>query len=291
MTHSPIQQMAELMIQKSLTGLNFQEQQQLDHLISEHNVSDTELSNEMERIELAAAAADLACFQNETETIPDHLKDCVLVEAGKFFESQTSLTDTNNVADPTILSHQSRPTDTGFNGWMIMAVVATAACILLLLNNTNSVTVTTPTTRVAMEEFLASNPADLVDIEMLPGPDATGEGILDSRLVWSDARQEGYMHFRGMSVNDPKKIQYQLWIFDNAGQKYPVDGGVFDIASENEIVRIDPKIMARGNLFAVTVEEPNGVVVSSRERIASVGENLAAALAEAAKAKAEGGQK
>ncbi len=279
MTHSPTQQMAELMIQKSLSGLNLQEQQQLDHLISEHNVSDDELKHEMERIELAVAAADLACFQNDTETIPNHLKDCVLVEAGKFFESQTSSTDTNQVTDERILSPRSKSTDSGINGWMVMAIVSTAACILLFLNSINSLAVTTPSTRVAMEKFLASSPTDLMDVPLLPGPDIAGVKITDSRLVWSDARQEGYMQFKGLSENDPKKNQYQLWIFKDAAQKYPVDGGVFDVTDENAIVAIDPKILAKGKFFAVTVEPPGGVVVSDRKRIASVGENLAAALA------------
>jgi anti-sigma-K factor RskA len=73
-----------------------------------------------------------------------------------------------------------------------------------------------------------------------------------------------------MTPNDVKAFQYQLWIFDrNRDDKYPIDGGVFDVSSTGEvIVPIDAKISVDdATLFAVTVERPGGVVVSKRERI------------------------
>ena len=79
------------------------------------------------------------------------------------------------------------------------------------------------------------------------------------------------MRFRGLAPNDPSVSQYQLWIFDrDQDERFPVDGGVFDVESgEGDVfVEIDPKLEVREPyLFAVTVEKPGGVVVSSRERI------------------------
>jgi anti-sigma-K factor RskA len=51
-----------------------------------------------------------------------------------------------------------------------------------------------------------------------------------------------------------------------------VDGGVFDVSSDGEvIVPINARLrVSRATLFAVTVEKPGGVVVSSRERIAAL---------------------
>ncbi|MEM9493444.1 MAG: hypothetical protein AAGC55_30125, partial [Myxococcota bacterium] len=76
---------------------------------------------------------------------------------------------------------------------------------------------------------------------------------------------------RGLAANNVKRLQYQLWIFDPArDERYPVDGGVFDIpdAADEVVVPIDAKLaVAAPNLFAITVEPPGGVVVSSRERI------------------------
>jgi anti-sigma-K factor RskA len=90
-------------------------------------------------------------------------------------------------------------------------------------------------------------------------------------LVWSPAKQKGYMRFRGLAANDPKREQYQLWIFDKQqDERFPVDGGVFDVdkTTGDVIVPIVAKIhVAEPTLFAVTVEKPGGVVVSKRERI------------------------
>ena len=52
-------------------------------------------------------------------------------------------------------------------------------------------------------------------------------------------------------------------------QAFPVDGGVFDVNSNGEVVvAITPKLRVNDlGMFAVTVEKPGGVVVSKRERI------------------------
>jgi anti-sigma-K factor RskA len=111
------------------------------------------------------------------------------------------------------------------------------------------------------------------DVQTLPwttteDPAASGAS---GDIVWSDAAQEGYMRFRGLAVNNPGLEQYQLWIFDAEREAArPVDGGVFDVtpAAADIVVPVDAKLrVTRATGFAVTVERPGGVVVSSRERI------------------------
>ena len=78
------------------------------------------------------------------------------------------------------------------------------------------------------------------------------------------------MRFRNLPVNQPTREQYQLWIFSkNQDDATPIDGGVFDVDAEGEvIVPIDAKLRADDvYLFAVTIEKPGGVVVSSRGRL------------------------
>jgi anti-sigma-K factor RskA len=91
-------------------------------------------------------------------------------------------------------------------------------------------------------------------------------------VVWSSTAQRGVMRIAGLQPNDGKRWQYQLWIFDKKrDQRYPVDGGVFDIpAGAHEVfVPIDARLpVGEAVMFAVTVEPPGGVVVSTRERIA-----------------------
>lgn len=88
-------------------------------------------------------------------------------------------------------------------------------------------------------------------------------------VVWSESRQQGYMRIRGLAANDPARTQYQLWIFDaRRDDAHPVDGGVFDVQGGDVVIPIHAAIRVfEPKLFAVTVEQPGGVVVSKRERI------------------------
>ncbi len=94
-------------------------------------------------------------------------------------------------------------------------------------------------------------------------------------VVWSDRLNSGFMRIDGLERNDPTVSQYQLWIFrgtDPGTEAHPVDGGVFDVREAGEvIVPIDAKLgVGSAGLFAVTIERPGGVVVSSREQIVAV---------------------
>ena len=89
-------------------------------------------------------------------------------------------------------------------------------------------------------------------------------------VVWHEGLQRGFLRISGLRANDASQAQYQLWIFDaTRDEKYPVDGGVFDVPTDGEaIIPIAAKLRVRAaKLFAVTVEPPGGVVVSKRERI------------------------
>ena len=112
---------------------------------------------------------------------------------------------------------------------------------------------------------------ELAPLNWATTEDPTAQGAAGD-VIWSADQQEGYMRFRGLAANDPTKFQYQLWIFDSArNTDYPVDGGVFDIpvGADEVIVPITARLpVSDAVLFAITVEAPGGVVVSSRERIA-----------------------
>lgn len=126
-----------------------------------------------------------------------------------------------------------------------------------------------PTPAEAKAKLLAEA-RDIVRTAWSPTDDPAGKGE-SGEVVWSNERQEGYMTFRTVARNDPKAVQYQLWIFDaERDEKYPVDGGVFDVdpTTGEVVVPISAKVRVnKPTLFAVTVEKPGGVVVSKRERI------------------------
>lgn len=117
---------------------------------------------------------------------------------------------------------------------------------------------------------LLADAKDVVTTPWASTKDGAGQGETGD-VVWSPSRQEGYMTFKAVATNDPRSTQYQLWIFDAArDERYPVDGGVFDVdASKGTVtIPISAKVgVSNPKLFAVTVEKPGGVVVSQRERI------------------------
>jgi hypothetical protein len=130
-----------------------------------------------------------------------------------------------------------------------------------------------PTASEARDRLLRDSPGLVVASWVMPAPetpDASCPEGCAGDIVWSNATQRGYMRFTGLARNDPTTSQYQLWIFDsNQPEETPVDGGVFDVSEDGEvIIPIDAKLrIVDPTLFAVTVEKPGGVVRSERKRI------------------------
>lgn len=86
---------------------------------------------------------------------------------------------------------------------------------------------------------------------------------VSGKVVWSERHQRGFMVIRGGPVNDPRVLQYQLWIVDAKRDENPVDGGVFDVTSSGEqIIPFHSRLPVEPSAFALTEEKPGGVVVS-----------------------------
>ncbi|MDA7977566.1 MAG: anti-sigma factor [Pirellulales bacterium] len=148
------------------------------------------------------------------------------------------------------------------------SVTALAACVMLAMFLT---WVFWPQEQVVPELTLAQQ---LQQLESDAGTVHIDWNETDGEVVWNQQRQEGFMRFRNLPINDPKVEQYQLWIFDGLrNAAHPVDGGVFDMSAPQQdadsvIVRIQAKLhVNEPGLFAVTVEKPGGVVVSERAQI------------------------
>ncbi len=125
-----------------------------------------------------------------------------------------------------------------------------------------------PTVAEQRSALLSDGQVTQASWQVLEDPSASE--FVEGDVVWSDAKQKGYMRFVGLKPNDPSEAQYQLWIFDESrSADHPVDGGVFDVTESGEvIVPIDAKIrIDKATMFAITVERPGGVVVSDRSRL------------------------
>lgn len=178
----------------------------------------------------------------------------------------------------------------GGRGFALAGWMAAAACLMLAVGawylrpRKEIVTVTvpapasvaprpsatpTPTPQEEREALIAR--AGTARLEWAKNAKDPASKEASGDVVWNAAEQRGYMRFRGLAKNDRRANVYQLWIFDKTrDDKYPVDGGVFDVDDEtgDVIVPIKAKLpVGEVALFAVTVEKPGGVVVSKRERI------------------------
>jgi hypothetical protein len=132
--------------------------------------------------------------------------------------------------------------------------------------------VTPPTPAEERAALLAKSGSLKINFGATKDPAAAG---VSGDVVWDPVTQRGYLHLVGLAANDPALRQYQLWIFDGGrDQRYPVDGGVFDVpANASEVVipihAALPVLSAKA--FAVTVEKPGGVVVSGRQHVVVLG--------------------
>lgn len=120
------------------------------------------------------------------------------------------------------------------------------------------------------DELLRTAP-DAITATWAPGNmkdlDVTGD------VVWSDAKQQGFIRLYGLPPNDVTKTCYQLWIFDKTQDPAtPIDGGIFDVDANGDlIVPIHASLEAvKPEMFALTVERHGGVMVSKREKIAAL---------------------
>lgn len=238
--------------------------------------------------ELAAAAVGLVDLEMD-EPMPEHLRARILTSAEEYFSSPKPAAEpVHSLPAPFEIENDFQPT---FNikprrswGWLGWAVAA-AACIALGVNiwltrvgTQEPVAINTPPStpeKITPEQEMAAlmaSPGDMTKAVWTAGnmkdlKDVGGD------VMWSDAKQKGFMRLRGLPANDRSKETYQLWIFDKTQDKStPIDGGTFDVPSSGEIViPINAKLRAEGaQMFAITIEKPGGVVVSKREKIAAI---------------------
>lgn len=220
-------------------------------------------------------AGDLtAAMLQEQLTADDQLPPAL---AARIVSSGEALVRAHTV--PPVVPLLDRTTSTGrgtrwlaWGGWL----AAAAMLVLFVRANTGPKpeaevpAVASIDPRVALRDSLLATPG-VQRQAWTPTTDSSATGS-SGEVLWDPVSQRGVMRFVGLTANDRDRWQYQLWIFDaERDERYPVDGGVFDIptARGEVLVPIRARLgVGRAVLFAVTVEQAGGVVVSSRERIA-----------------------
>lgn len=253
--------MLDLMIKRATLGLDDSEQAELEPACRLN-------PDELERIEIAAAAFDLAMISRIAEfdseesdalptSMPASLRSKLDSDANKFFDRGRQVTAAIAAANELVDDEQesidsARPTvsrstqsssknlTNNSSGGIgppvtrreIIAMAIAAACLLLVFTGLNPLTFNPNAgeTPTPSQKLVAFLNDSPSDLIDLPFK-PIHKASAGGRVVWSDKKQEGYMVLTGFAVNDPAVSQYQLWIFDtNPAQKVPVDGGVFDFA-------------------------------------------------------------
>jgi len=248
-TRQNMERWEDLQVARLLFGLSTEEQVEYEALAT---TMPAETGSEFERL---IAAIDVAW--SDSKSLPPHLRDAIRAKAA----AEISLLRQGARPSPDALKPNSRLTNS--MPWMIAAACLVVSFVTLTSNRNP-----TPEDLGQKRAQLMSSAKDVIELKWSDGPTAIAGAGGD--IVWSPQRQQGFMRFRGLPVNEPTVEQYQLWIFDkNQSEKTPVDGGVFDIRPGQEaIIPIQSKLHVRdAYLFAVTIEKPGGVVVSSRERL------------------------
>lgn len=258
----------DLLLQRAIFGLDPSEQSELEQLLSGFEGHGS-LAFENVIGALDAGWAEEDSLKDGFEPLPEHLKAAILLQA-KAGEADRGLTNARR-PDPQVKTSGSA------SGWSVrekLFGLATAASLAVALFSVQSWLSgeTRQVRELPLSEqwaMLESSATDLVKPDWTVADEKLAKGVTGS-VIWSDQKQLGFMKFRGLARNQADKQQYQLWIFDaNRSDAQPVDGGVFDIAADGEvIVPIEAKLdVSSAKMFAITIERPGGVVVSDRSQL------------------------
>lgn len=213
--------------------------------------------------DLLAANLEIGAVIASGETMPASLSARLHQWA-----DQSHRTPASNIVHPDVPTWSKRLSHPAA-GW-----VAAAAAIIILLGLPRSTNIAPPAitlTPPQAESRLRVEANDLIERSFAGLGDFAAAG---GKVIWSDARQEGYMILSGVPVNDPKQAQYQLWIVDpSRDADSPVDGGVFDVPTDGSpvVVPISAKLaIHQPQAFVITLEQPGGVVKSKQEKVVAL---------------------
>jgi len=259
----PDEAMLDLLIKQVTEGLSPEEQRELD-------VLDNEVASAYARdLEHAAAAISIA-GTGQPEPMPAGVRS--RIEAQLRAAVATAAAPSGRSSTVRAIGRVPRPARTTGGWW------AAAACLVLavlgwlrappLVHGPGAA----PTPAQQRDALLARPGTLQIQLETTAEPAAAGS---KADVVWDPRTQQGVARFVGLKPNDPSQHQYQLWIFDgDRDQRYPIDGGVFDVPpnADQVVVPIHAELRVHAaKAFAVTIEKPGGVVVSGREHVVAIG--------------------
>ena len=268
------ERLEQLLADEATEGLDAVGVRERDTLLAEH--PDVDVDGFMR----AAAAWQRVVWGGEVDELPAGLAGRVVAavraEASAAGDGSLAtpapapipLADARSASATTGATSRARPTAATpvritrsgvWGGWL----AAAAALVIAVLGWTREPVPAKPISLAVQRDTLVREARDLLRVEWA-APEDPAYAAVTGDVVWSTQRQAGFLRLSGLPVNDPDEAQYQLWIVDPSRDAEPVDGGVFDVGPDGEqIIAIDAKLRVdRPTVFALTLEQPGGVVVS-----------------------------
>lgn len=262
----------DLMVEDATQGLTPQDEAELSAAIAQDEL----VRAEAEAYAMAATAIELSLSQSQrAEALPDALRKKLIATATRHVQADASApvlklnpSTTDKPAAPAAAPFSF--TDGRMFGWYAAIAALVALAFVLTFEPTPQQT-NDPVPTLAEQYDALANDADTITAAWGFNADGGDPAYANTtgQVIWNADEQTGYMKLAGLPVNDPDQFQYQLWIVDASRDPKientnRVDGGVFDITAQGEvIVPINAKLLARNAAaFAITVEAPGGVVES-----------------------------
>jgi hypothetical protein len=263
---APPTELFELLADRSLVGLDDLETRRLEVLLAEHPWVRHDCMDDAAARLADAFEQEAGCSEEVPDDVASRIKAGIHAEASSKDEGTLNL----NTFD------QAPANPIGWAGWVGWTAAAAALVFAATLWQPPVRSIQSSTQLVSWVE---EHP-DAVRWDWSPGLVNPAEDVT-GYVTFSPEAQEGYMMIKGLEPNDPRIQQYQLWIWDKerepdpenpqplAADVHPVDGGVFDVNSEGEVVIpiTLPLRVGTPYLFAVTVERPGGVVKSDKSSV------------------------
>jgi hypothetical protein len=269
---SKSERVQELLADQSIFGLEDEEKDELKRLIADSPV-------DVESFERIASIASLAILKKSNDPLPNDLKQHILDSFSRTVPAAetTALRQVKTASAFSSASNKHPANHARMNRREMAAwLVAAGSVAGLIIDRRSLWSILRP--RMTPEgacELLLRSESDIVQAVCQITDDPSARGVTGN-VVWSTAKQRGFLRVKGLPKNEPFVHQYQFWIFDSKqDERYPIDGGTFDIESKEltTVVPINPKLpVVKPTMFAVTIEKRGGVVVSNRQRLLLVGE-------------------
>jgi hypothetical protein len=272
--HMMPERMQKLLADQAVQGLTSSEKLELQTMLQS---VDAESANRFaEDLELTAATLDryMSPAADTMDSMPAAMQDNVLAAMHDARLLDRKRTEVDASASASVHELPALPVTPPDNtasrsgagamaGWY--AAAASFALALIFgwqLLQVQSPEQLLPGAAIQRQALLAQNSTMVIPWQT---PDDQRFANVTGDVVWDNASQTGFMRLTNMPVNDPANSQYQLWIVDPERDERPVDGGVFNVSDSGEvIVPINSKLpIIQPAAFAITEEQPGGVVVSA----------------------------